>query len=373
MNGQWIGFTRAGATNNGFIILNFLLGSAAEARVIFYDFNLANPGVTAKVSFVLNNDVLDGRLSNFEEWDSRTRRRLPREENETRSLRSGVVRAELAGNKIEGHWETNIGTTGSFSLINRFYLSDGEGSDEHRPYVQSIGWKEFKRQVDGEESDSARQIIYRGQSGAWPLRTSYCRAGGTCLRHYLKDCLSDVSRHINSESNHKYSLKKDEDVAALMNLAQHHGYPTPILDWTESPFVAAFFAFESAVRIARGQKKVSIFQMNLGKDSVSDDFARWILEAPFPIIKIGRFPAFDNNRALPQQAVGLFSNIDDIEEMIRIQGIQGKESMQRWDIPLTERDLVMRDLRRMGITAASMFPGLDGICRSLKEQHFLSQ
>jgi hypothetical protein len=40
------------------------------------------------------------------------------------------------------------------------------------------------------------------------------------------------------------------------------------------------------------------------------------------------------------------------------------------DIPFTEKRIVLKELRLMGITHGSLFPGLDGVCRSFQEQHF---
>ena len=40
------------------------------------------------------------------------------------------------------------------------------------------------------------------------------------------------------------------------------------------------------------------------------------------------------------------------------------------DIPANEREAVMQDLRYMGITAGSMFPGIDGVCEELLERNF---
>ena len=47
-----------------------------------------------------------------------------------------------------------------------------------------------------------------------------------------------------------------------------------------------------------------------------------------------------------------------------------KKYLQIIDLPLKERPRVMKDLSSMGITAGSLFPGLDGTCEELKERFF---
>lgn len=37
---------------------------------------------------------------------------------------------------------------------------------------------------------------------------------------------------------------------------RHHGYPSPLLDWTASPYIAAFFAFRN---VAPTVDKVSVY------------------------------------------------------------------------------------------------------------------
>ena len=41
-----------------------------------------------------------------------------------------------------------------------------------------------------------------------------------------------------------------------------------------------------------------------------------------------------------------------------------------FDINPTERNNALEDLSHMGITAASLFPGLDGTCESFRERNF---
>ena len=82
-------------------------------------------------------------------------------------------------------------------------------------------------------------------------------------------------------------------------------------------------------------------------------------------------PAFDNPRVIPQQAISTMSNVDDIEAHIRVnEGRQGITYLEAIDLPARDRQGVMEELALMGVTAGSLFPGLDGACESLREQNF---
>ena len=73
---------------------------------------------------------------------------------------------------------------------------------------------------------------------------------------------------------------------------------------------------------------------------------------------------------IPQQAASTVTNIDDIESYIQSVQQNGKTYLWAIDLPVDNRRQVIRDLSYMGITAGSLFPGLDGACEELRERNF---
>jgi hypothetical protein len=79
----------------------------------------------------------------------------------------------------------------------------------------------------------------------------------------------------------------------------------------------------------------------------------------------------ENQRMIPQQALSAVTNIDDIETFIHEQEtIHKRVFLNAIDLPVSEREAVLHDLSLMGITAASLFPGLDGSCEALRGRMF---
>ena len=69
---------------------------------------------------------------------------------------------------------------------------------------------------------------------------------------------------------------------------------------------------------------------------------------------------------LSQKAVCMFSRFDDIESYVRYLENENKnEYLKIFDLPVRDRAKAMIDLNEMNITAASLFLGLDGICKTL--------
>jgi hypothetical protein len=81
--------------------------------------------------------------------------------------------------------------------------------------------------------------------------------------------------------------------------------------------------------------------------------------------------AFENVRAIPQQSLSMSSNVDDIESHIQMtEKSVGNTYLEVVELPANDRNYVIGELALMGITAGSLFPGLDGACESLRERNF---
>jgi len=59
--------------------------------------------------------------------------------------------------------------------------------------------------------------------------------------------------------------------------------------------------------------------------------------------------------------------VEDLRPLFEAGAMLGEQVI---DLPLSERPHVMRELSVMGITAGTLFPGLDGACEELKERNF---
>jgi len=246
-------------------------------------------------------------------------------------------------------------------------LSKAETQKESRIVGVKKSWIEFKNYLSELDKNT---FLFRGQQKPWKLQTSFHRRGRYCIDEFLRRDIKVLHQKLSALTSHYFDLNIPEQNGAFFNLLQHHGYPTPLLDWSYSPYVSAFFAFRDWPSNYEGKEYVRIYIFNnkLWQDNTLQSLN---LNPCVPHLSVQEFIAINNSRLVPQQALTTVTNIDDIEDYL----LQGGEVTQlkfieAIDIPANEREVAMQDLRYMGITAGSMFPGLDGACEELREQNF---
>lgn len=264
-------------------------------------------------------------------------------------------------------FSTPLGTHGEGML----YRSNSDKPSVFQPDPDVKSWADFRNLVVSLEP---RRFIYRGQSTNHRLRTSFHRTRRTNLARYIADDISDARRALSATLKSMLNIDDPYHTGALYNLLQHHGYPTPLLDWTLSPFVAAFFAFRKRPRPAdvADHSPVRIFCF----DQIAwqaDNASSINISYTFPHFSMISLLGFENPRMVPQQAVSTLTNVDDIETFISAREDASKQRYLRvFEIPYAEQRQALRELDLMGINAGSMFPGLDGACESLRYKNFES-
>ncbi len=143
------------------------------------------------------------------------------------------------------------------------------------------------------------EILFRGQKDAsWGLKT-------TLERYTQKEfsfasynrLLATIHPAISSYTGKKWTI--DRDIPApnyppsyeLMVYARHHGFPSPLLDWSRSLYVALFFAFQNACE----NHDVAIFSFI---DRIGSAKSAW--SAQPHIIELGPYVESDKRHFLQQ-------------------------------------------------------------------------
>jgi hypothetical protein len=270
---------------------------------------------------------------------------------------------ELKGDELHIKWTTSIETKGEAVLVQ----SQAERPSDCELIENIRNWREF---TEFALNQDVGKYIYRGQGTRKRLRTAFHRSHRKDLVRYVAEDIPIAHRLLTARTRNLFDLSRPEQAGAFWNLLQHHGYPTPLLDWSYSPFVAAFFAYRRNFNQGGEERQPRILAFD--KAAWTEDYPQLqavnFASLHFSILEA---LAIENARAVPQQAISTLTNVDDIESYLTMRGKKrGRPYLFAIDLPAQERMKVMRELSLMGITAGSLFPGLDGTCEELRGRLF---
>lgn len=172
--------------------------------------------------------------------------------------------------------------------------------------------------------------------------------------------IPSASPEVTRRSTYSSGVNPDREVYPLMALAQHHGLPTLLLDWSRRAWVAAYFAAVQALdQFASQDNSDHIVVWALCRKGLrTDGSGLFVYEAPG-----GTNP---NLRAQSGLFTILSSEIDETVEDYAVG--QACPRILRVHLPRSQASTLLELLADEGIHGASLFPGTDGVVKAMKER-----
>ena len=228
---------------------------------------------------------------------------------------------------------------------------------------------------------STTGYLFRGQAcSCWRLSPSLLRdlpkditsEGALEIeRRALREFMSQAHLHLPTSV-----LPANDDVVDSWTLMQQHGAPTRLLDWTKSPYVAAYFAVaehwnqDGAIWVFFVDGMREFMARRFGEKDICKVRGSYITHraAHEQLFAVERRTKSD--RMLVQQG-GFTICTQVLADHERTIGACYPGPSPRKPLKLTIRHELKSDflkqLRAMNVTGSSLFPGVDGIGRSVKE------
>ncbi|WP_077218529.1 FRG domain-containing protein [Acidithiobacillus albertensis] len=203
--------------------------------------------------------------------------------------------------------------------------------------------------------------IWRGQrESKYDLASSFdrlLRSRGINVANPDRYAREHLNRFILSARGRVSTLYDKDDQEKWWAIGQHNGLATPLLDWTKSPFVALYFAFENDV--APESRFRSVWALSSTSEINKNLEEAKKLNRVHPVVN-------DNNRLTAQSALFTKPPLGvTVDEWVKnnYHGESGQMVLIKIDIPDKERDECLRTLNRMNINSLTLFPDLYGSCK----------
>jgi hypothetical protein len=153
---------------------------------------------------------------------------------------------------------------------------------------------------------------------------------------------------------------------------RHHSFPSPILDWTASPFIAAMFAFDS---IDRSAKDVAIHIY--GRDSIQSFGSDEHLFIVGPYLRTHRRHYLQQSRysmclqlQIEKQASLQYDYLFVPHDQAFTRNVN-KDLLAKIVIPASERTPALRQLDSMNINPYSLYGSEESLIRTIARREML--